>query len=330
MMQQLHEPPPAPSAVRPGLPRALDSAVARAMAKKPAERFSSAASFAGALDAIEPERAVVEPISTVAASVVAKAPRDWRVYAIGACLVTAASLGLSTVRDRGSRAPQNAAVADTTTTAVAMGQPAQATPTAVVPAVGTEVNRSTTVPVPTVTFRPERATVPTPNVTPGSSPARPPQRTPSRVVPADSSSEKPPINATPTRTVATAAPVPARERDETASASAVARRAQDLLQRCVAAIGNNDGGSAGRLLSGQTAGLLTAVNDGRIASASLGGIDVDPGDDRVTAHGSVQIAWRTAFGGNKSAAASITATLTRSGDGWRAGGCSVGRDGGVR
>ena len=38
----LHEPPPAPSALRPGLPPELDALVARALAKDPADRFPSA------------------------------------------------------------------------------------------------------------------------------------------------------------------------------------------------------------------------------------------------------------------------------------------------
>jgi serine/threonine protein kinase len=45
----LNEPPPEPSSLRPGLPPSVDAALARAMAKSPAERFPSCGQFAAAL-----------------------------------------------------------------------------------------------------------------------------------------------------------------------------------------------------------------------------------------------------------------------------------------
>ena len=45
----MHEPPPAPSAVVPGLPRELDGVVRRAMEKEPAKRFETMADFRDAL-----------------------------------------------------------------------------------------------------------------------------------------------------------------------------------------------------------------------------------------------------------------------------------------
>src|SRR4051794_28666070 len=42
MWAQLSDPPPVPSAIRPGLPRTLDAVVARAMAKTPDDRYPSA------------------------------------------------------------------------------------------------------------------------------------------------------------------------------------------------------------------------------------------------------------------------------------------------
>ena len=337
MMQQLHEPPPAPSSVKPGIPRALDGAVARAMSKKPAQRYGTATDFARALEAIAPESALAEPIRDVAASVAAKAPRDWRVYAIGACVVAAASLGVAAMRDRVPAASEVRVSTDTATSMVAVNQTAQATPSSGTIGVetGSVTGASGAGPVTGATVTPEpvsqRAPGPTPapdNKPPARTPARAAQRTPAEATTPKRATPAQPTNVAPPRTETNEPPPRAREDAE--SPSAVGRRAQDLLQRCVSAISSNDGGTAGRLLSGQTSGLLGAVNDGRIASASVGGIDVDPGADRVTARGSVRISWRTAFGGNKSGTASLTAAVTRSGDGWRAAGCSVGSDGGVK
>lgn len=48
MMGHLHEPPPRPTEVRPGLPPALDQVFARAMAKNPNERFTTCRAFTDA------------------------------------------------------------------------------------------------------------------------------------------------------------------------------------------------------------------------------------------------------------------------------------------
>lgn len=67
----LQHAPPAVSAARPGLPSALDAVLARAMAKRPADRFPSCAEFADAarqaLSAISPRQPVpaVAPIAAV-------------------------------------------------------------------------------------------------------------------------------------------------------------------------------------------------------------------------------------------------------------------------
>lgn len=49
VVARLVEPPPRPSAIKPGLPRFADEIVAKAMAREPAERFQDAAEFAVAL-----------------------------------------------------------------------------------------------------------------------------------------------------------------------------------------------------------------------------------------------------------------------------------------
>ncbi|MEV0433735.1 serine/threonine-protein kinase [Nocardia sp. NPDC050413] len=51
MMGHLHEPPPRPTAVRPGLPPAIDHVIARAMAKNPNERFGTCREFTDAATA---------------------------------------------------------------------------------------------------------------------------------------------------------------------------------------------------------------------------------------------------------------------------------------
>ena len=105
---------------------------------------------------------------------------------------------------------------------------------------------------------------------------------------------------------------------------------QDLAERCVAAIASNNAGRASSLLRGDTGGLMQAINDGRISSASAGGVDVDAGDGRGEGRFSVRISWRTAFGGNKSTTARLSAEVSRSGDGWRSLGCAVESSGGVK
>jgi hypothetical protein len=52
MWAQLNEPPPAPTAVRPDLPTAVDQVIARGMAKDPASRYGSAGELAAAMLAV--------------------------------------------------------------------------------------------------------------------------------------------------------------------------------------------------------------------------------------------------------------------------------------
>ena len=55
MWAQINTPPPAPTAVRPGLPAAVDQVIARGMAKDPASRYSTVGELAAAmLAAVDP------------------------------------------------------------------------------------------------------------------------------------------------------------------------------------------------------------------------------------------------------------------------------------
>ena len=323
MMQQLNEPPEAPSTIVAGVPRALDGAVARAMSKKPTQRFASATDFSRALDEITPDAFSVEPIKGAAAAVVARAPRDWRVYFIGACVLGAVGLG-ATVAMRDRVSPGNGGMnvgtdtARTGDTSAMVARMADTAPRPVTARSGTtnvggfsgggirELEPGGAV-TPTDVARPKspestRTPVATKPTTP-QSPARTPDPAPtSPVAPA---SVSPAPKSEPTRDV-----------DDGAS---TARRVESLAERCAASIGSNNAGRASGLLRGDTGGLLSAINDGRITDASAGSVSVD-GDQ---GHFSVRISWRTAFGGNKSSTARLTADVSRAA-------CTVESNGGVR
>lgn len=335
MMQQLNEPPKPPSTLTPGVPRALDAAVSRAMAKLPAQRFASATDFSRALDAITPDAFSVEPIRDAAAAVVAKAPRDWRVYVIAGCVAVAAAIGVAAMRqdpasDPGSAVTANdsAGVADSS----AQSDTASLRPVAAEPArlptqqIASATGSGVVVPVTT-----DPAVVPPAQATrvPVESRQRTPAKTPTPTTPT-------PTAPTPTRTQEPATPVvaqkdaePARDA-ESGGSGAGARRVESMASACVNAIASNNGGTASRLLRGDASGIISAANEGRITGASGGNVSVDAGDGRAEGAFSVRISWKTAFGGNKSATARMTAEASRGDAGWTGLGCRVESSGGVK
>ncbi len=318
MMQQLNEPPPAPSTIAGDVPRALDGAVARAMSKKPDQRFASATDFSRVLDEITPDTFSVAPIKDAAAAVAARAPRDWRVYFIGACVLGAVGLGAAVaVRDPANPGQPNEQIG--------MDRP-------IVHDTGAANTGAFVKPASSVT--PGKGTTPIQTFEPGGIHEKPRD---SGVTPIEATQPKSPGGV---RTPVTTKPVTPQTSDSPAptnpgprntpvaptsvsptpdEGSSVARRVEALAERCVSAIASNNAGRASSLLHGDSGGLISAINDGRITSASAGNIEVD-GD---AGSFSVRIAWKTAFGGNKSAAARLTADVSRSG-------CTVESSGGVR
>lgn len=335
MMQQLNEPPAAPSSITAGVPRALDAVVARAMAKKPAQRFATASDFARALDNISHDAFSAEPIRGAAAAVVARAPRDWRVYVIGGCLLAAVGLGAAVVLREPVPAAGTGAEGATDSTGVADSAGAVARQNA------SPVGRDTASKLPArialgtgvhevpIESGASPAPSPAPRTTTQPGGSATPVRT-RQTAPREPTTPQAP--ATPVRTEDVAPTTPAKvepTRDPDAGVS-VSRRLQDLAERCVSSIASNNAGRASSLLHGDTGGLMSAINDGRIVSASAGGVDVDAGDARGEGRFTVRIAWRTAFGGNKTAIARLSAGVSRAGDTWRSLGCTVESGGGVR
>ncbi len=337
MMQQLNEPPAAPSTITPGVPRALDAAVSRAMAKRPTQRFATATDFSRALDEITPDTFSVEPIRDAAAAVVSKAPRDWRVYVIATCVMVAAALGVAAMRadpttDTGTLATNgdSARIADSiaTATLAARSTPSGAPAREPVAQIASSGGAGLREVIDPTTAAPSS---PSPSRTPSSAaPAPSRQQTPVRAPAATPSSPSTPVR-TPEVTQPVVTPTkeaePARESDSGVSAT---RRVQELAERCAASISSNNASAAGRLLRGDTDGLMSAIADGRIVSASAGSVSIDAGDGRAEGRFSVRIAFRTAFGGNKTATARLTAEVSRSNEGWRAIGCPVESSGGVK
>jgi eukaryotic-like serine/threonine-protein kinase len=320
MMQQLHEPPVPPSSLAPSIPKAIDGVVSRAMAKQPAGRFGTATDFSRALDAIvaETPSMTLATARDAAAAVSRRAPRDWRVYAIGGCVVAAVALFANAMRApvpaafTGTAADTAASVAgraDTTPAAAATVQLAVES-TGPVAAAAAPARRSESV-APTVTPPATKAPV-TRTVTPERTAVpRTPTRDEQKPTPNQPSQPEPtPKPAQPTREVNNDPPA-----EESSN-----RRLNAIAERCAAAIESNDASRASALLRGVSRDLLTAIGEGRITGASVGSVD---GDNDGSARFAVRIAWRTAFGGNKTATARMTAQIGRSG-------CDVESSGGVR
>jgi serine/threonine-protein kinase len=317
MMQQLNEPPVPPSTFTHGVPRALDAVVARAMAKKPAQRFATATDFANALDGVTPDAFTVEPIREAAAAVVARAPRDWRVYVIAASMVLAVGLGAAALRARaGTGAGGTSTTGGTSTqsddsSATRKGagpgpDPVRPTGGTVATVIGSGMHEQVNEPSPSPSSTPTPRPTPVATTTP--SPARP-QKVVPKALPTPA-----PVQTRPVATTQTApdpTPTPAKASD---SEGSIRNRVQSLASRCVEAISDNQASAAARLLRGESGEMMAIVRDHRVQSGSHSSVDVDLGDGGGRGTFTADFAWVTPFGGKKASRVAMVAHVTDAGE----------------
>jgi len=122
--QHLHEEPVPARRIRSGLAPETDALVARAMAKKPAKRFASAAALSDAIAGLLGERREVAAAPVAVPAAVA-AGRRWRLLAALALIALVAVGGMATA----SRAPGPLVAASPTPTATVAGFAASPIPT---------------------------------------------------------------------------------------------------------------------------------------------------------------------------------------------------------
>ena len=319
MMQQLNEPPAAPSTITAGVPRALDAAVARAMAKKPAQRFGTATDFSRALDAITPDTFSVEPIREAAAAVAAHTPRDWRVYVIAASVLVAVGLGAAALRSgTGGSGVATVSAADSTRIADSLAALSNVAQVKVGGDVGggTGTGTGTGVTVAAAGMH-EVVADPTPSVapvTPVKSTPRP-APTPTRTTtPSPTPSPAPSPTAPVTPTVVKSKdpdPAPPKEAD---SGSALRSRVVTLAARCVEAISENQAASAAQLLRGESAEMMSIIRDHRVLSGSRSSVDVDVADGAARGTFSADFAWVTPFGGRHTSRVAMVAHVSAASD----------------
>ncbi len=348
MMMQLHDAPPAPGVAVEGLPSALDRIVVRAMAKRPADRYTDATAMRAALawvlqdgDAVggtsRPRPGIALPaLSLAGASDAARRAfhralsaqrladleswaRDWRAWVTVACLLAAAALTVRALR------PPDAANLSTGGTAM--------------DSLATDRSSSTPSPSPASLGALASAADGSGGTGGGSADgwSPPGSFSPTGATPLSPGMISPPTPAAPTPSVPEPAPVSARPRKEpraressreasatpapaTSEPSEAEHRqaAQAAATTFLGQLAAGDIGIAGRALpsEGASGDLLALMREQRLASAEVRGMTLVMDGDRGRATAEVAFAWRTAFGGNRRSTVPVVVELRRRGTAW--------------
>ncbi len=286
LMQQMHQPPPVPSASQPDVPAVIDRAVRRALAKEPTQRFASAAAMRGALlaatEAVTRDRNAVDSRSAAVALValrrvaarlgdeLGKLPRA---LLIGAgATVGLVILLLAWPRTTSQVAPP----ADD-----AAPRPAAPRPSG--PIAGGDVGRG---PIETARF------VPPPPAPVQPQPPRVGRAAPATPVPQPEAKPQP-------------APVAAStEATGAADSSAI----QNLVRTWIAATAQRKGPGLDGFLAGQSAAVL--VREGRLSIEPAGPAAIVITGGRATATVTTGVQVRSAFGASKKLRGRFRFTLT--------------------
>jgi serine/threonine-protein kinase len=283
MMQQLHDPPPRPSASQPDIPPLIDQAVLCAMAKEPDDRFASAAAMRNAL--VDAGRSVVrEPSAT--SRWIRPGWSDWP-----SRLVPRLRDLAGRVEPRG-RWPLVAGLALMVVVAAWPRSPhlPGANPT---PIDDGTPPRTATLPTATGSVR---AVEPARFVPPPPAPAGAPNDAPPNDTPVKSRNREgrpaptsPPAAAPPTATPSLAAPAATEARADAAIAAALDRWFEGIARRQAPGV---DG-----FLAGQSVAVL--VREGRLAIDPSGAPTITVTGDRATATVTRGVQVRSAFGASK-------------------------------
>ena len=350
MMMQLHDAPPAPGAAIEGLPREFDRIVARAMAKRPADRYADAAAMRAALQSVRAPREPAAAARWQLADLLVAAPalrglaptslrrvfgadsraelaswsRDWRGWVTLLCLCLAGVLafrafGPGTTRGPGAGGGGGPAAASDSTVVVpgSLGALALAAGNdSVRPARAGSGSGGAAAPAngravaPPGGFGQDPVVPPVSGGTVEPEPRRPPSPTPARPAP-----QEPPRQRDRTPAVV---PDPAPEREAPPSDAERRRLARAAAVEFLGRVAAGDG-SAGRALSGDgaTGDLLTLVREGRLSSSNTRELSLTLNGDQAQAVAQLDLSYRTPFGGKRESTVRLSMQLTSDSGQWR-------------